>query len=220
MSDMTRAEREDLQRLIRQRERLLKSAAKERSAELLADFENQMGQEYSFNQDEVWKKAREAADREVKKAQTQIAARCVELGIPKRFAPDLTLGWWGRGENALKERRSELRKMAQTQIAAIEKRAITQIEMGSLEAQTELACAGLTSEAAKSFVDKLPAIADLMPMLSFAEVAGEAAPPVAEQLVSSNALRQRRHREKIAALRNGQQALHNGENTSGDCEAP
>jgi hypothetical protein len=207
MSDMTRAEREDLQRLIRQRERLLKSAAKERSAELLADFENQMGQEYSFNQDEVWKKAREPADREVKKAQTQIAARCVELGIPKRFAPDLTLGWWGRGENALKERRSELRKMAQTQ-------------MGSLEAQTELACAGLTSEAAKSFVDKLPAIADLMPMLSFAEVAGEAAPPVAEQLVSSNALRQRRHREKIAALRNGQQALHNGENTSGDCEAP
>ena len=33
---------EDLQRLIRQREKVQKSAAKLRSAELLADFENQM----------------------------------------------------------------------------------------------------------------------------------------------------------------------------------
>jgi len=40
---MTRGEREDLQRLIRQREKVLKSAAQQRSAELLADFENQMG---------------------------------------------------------------------------------------------------------------------------------------------------------------------------------
>ena len=44
---MTRAEREDLQRLVRQREKVLRSAAKQRSAELLADFENQMGSEYS-----------------------------------------------------------------------------------------------------------------------------------------------------------------------------
>jgi hypothetical protein len=46
-----------------------------------------------------------------------------------------------------------------------------------------------------------------MPALSFAEIAGEAEPPVAEQLVSPNALRQRRFREKQAALRNGGQAL-------------
>jgi hypothetical protein len=65
---MTRAEREDLQRLVRQREKVLKSAAKQRSAELLADFENQMGQEYSFDQDEIWKQAAEIAEREVAKA--------------------------------------------------------------------------------------------------------------------------------------------------------
>ena len=40
---MSKGEREDLQRLIRQREKVLTSAAKQRSAELLADFENQMG---------------------------------------------------------------------------------------------------------------------------------------------------------------------------------
>src|SRR5262245_35086050 len=50
---MTKGEREDLQRLIRPREKVLKSAAKQRSAELLADFENQMGSEFSFDDDAI-----------------------------------------------------------------------------------------------------------------------------------------------------------------------
>jgi hypothetical protein len=37
---MSMHEREDLQRLVRQREKVLKSAAKQRSAALIADFEN------------------------------------------------------------------------------------------------------------------------------------------------------------------------------------
>jgi hypothetical protein len=49
---MSKSEREDMQRLVRQREKVFKSTAKQRSAELLADFENQMGQECSFDQDE------------------------------------------------------------------------------------------------------------------------------------------------------------------------
>jgi arginyl-tRNA synthetase len=61
MNAISRSEREDLQCSVRQREKVLKSAAKQRSAELVADFENQMGQEYSFDQDEVWEKAREVA---------------------------------------------------------------------------------------------------------------------------------------------------------------
>ena len=35
---MTKGEREEFQRLVRQREKVLKSAAKQRSSELLADF--------------------------------------------------------------------------------------------------------------------------------------------------------------------------------------
>ena len=38
---MPKGEREDLQRLVRQREKVLKSAAEQRSSELIADFENQ-----------------------------------------------------------------------------------------------------------------------------------------------------------------------------------
>jgi hypothetical protein len=72
---ISKSEREDLQRLIRQREKVLKSAAQQRSAELLADFENQMGQEYAFDQDEIWKKAVKTVQPLVEKAQAQIASR-------------------------------------------------------------------------------------------------------------------------------------------------
>jgi hypothetical protein len=205
---MTKGEREDLQRLIRQREKVLKSAAKQRSAELLADFENQMGSEYAFDCDEVWERAVKTVEPLVRKAKAQIAARCQELGIPKMFAPDLELDWQHRNyHSTTKERQAELRTMATTQIEAIEAKAIVEIEMQSVAAQTEIATHGLTSSTAKTFLDHLPSIERLMPALSYAEIAGEADPPVVEQLVSPNALRQRRFREKQAALRNAPKAL-------------
>jgi hypothetical protein len=205
---MTKGEREDLQRLVRQREKVLKAAARQRSAELLADFENQMGQQYAFDQDEIWEQAAKAAEREVQKAQKLVAARCRELGIPDRFAPSLELEWHHRGyDNSVAKRRAELRTMAKSRIEAVERKATTDIEVNCLAAQEQIALAGLTTTAARLFIEKLPNIETLMPALSFAEIAGEAEPPVAEQLVSPNALRQRRFREKQAALRNGGQAL-------------
>ena len=202
MSTIGKSEREDLQRLIRQREKVLKSAARQRSAELLADFENQMGQEFAFDQDEVWEAAVKSVAPFVAQAKAKIEQRCRELGIPKMFAPDLNVGWNARGySNSVEKRRRELRTMAETRIAAIEADAIVKIEMSCLEAQTQLAVSGLTSDAARSFVESIPRIETLMPSLSFEAIAGEADPPVAEQLVSSNALRQQRYRERQRALK-------------------
>jgi hypothetical protein len=198
---MTKGEREDLHRLIRQREKVMKSAAKHRSAELLDDFENQMGQQFSFDQDEVWKQATKVAEREVEKAQRLLAARCRELGIPEHFAPSLDLHWFSRGENAVKGRRQELRKMAETRIEAIERKAITDIELSCLQAQERIAIAGLSSDAAKLFIKQLPDIQTLMPRLSLTEIAGDSEPPAAEQLISPNALRQRRFRERQKQLK-------------------
>jgi hypothetical protein len=201
---MSQSECENLQRLIRQREKVLKSAAQQRSAELLADFENQMGQEYAFDQDEVWKKAVETVKPLVAKARAQITNRCRELGIPDQFAPSVNLSWSARGYgNSIEKRKRELRTMATTRIEAIERKAVTEIEMSCLGAREQIALAGLTSDAARLFIEKLPGIETLMPRLSFAEVAGEAEPPIAEQVVSSNALRQRRYRERQALRRNG-----------------
>jgi hypothetical protein len=193
---MNKGEREALQVLIRQRERVLKSAAKQRSSELLADFENQLGSIYSYDNDATWAEAARLAKQEVAKAQTKIAARAAELGIPKDFAPKLSAEWYGRGANAVKQRRTELRVMAKTRIAAIEAKAIVEIEMQSVEAQTQIAQSGLTSEAASQFLERLRPVEELMPTLSFEEVAGKAETPIAEQLTSPGALRQRRFRER------------------------
>ena len=72
-----------------------------------------------------------------------------------------------------------------------------------MEAQTQIAVAGLTSEAARAFLASLPCVESLMPALCYRELAGEADPPIVEQLITPNALRQRRFRERQKALHNG-----------------
>ena len=204
VSPMTKGEREDLQRLVRQREKVLKSTAKLRSSELLAEFENQLASDYAFDNDDIWAEAVRAANVEVEKAQKRVAARCRELGIPDRFAPSLELSWSHRGyDNSVKSRRAELQNVAAKQVEALERKAIVEIEQASVEAQTELAVSGLGSEAALDFAKRLPSVASLMPQLSYQEIAGEANPPLIEQLVTPNALRQRRFRERQQALRDG-----------------
>jgi hypothetical protein len=221
MIAMTRAEREDLRRLIQQRERVLKSAAKQRSAELLADFENQIASEYAFDNDAVWEEAAKAADQAIRKAKSQIATRCSELRIPEDFGPTLELEWRHRGcDNLLDRRKAELRKVATSRIEAMEKKAIVEIEMQSLNAQ-KVAASGLTSAAAQSFIAQLPSVEELMPRLIYSEVSSETEPPISEQLVSPNALRQRRFRERQAALRNANQALQSASrNAQGNAEHP
>ena len=115
----------------------------------------------------------------------------------------LIIGWHHRGyDNLVDKRKAELRRIATTRIQAIEQKAVTDIEVGCLKAQEQIALAGLTSEAARGFIEALASIESLMPALSYSEIAGEADPPVVEQLVSPNALRQQRYRQRLALRRN------------------
>ena len=116
----------------------------------------------------------------------------------------------------LEKRRKELRHVAQARVAAIEQGAVVKIEIASIEVLTEIATSGLESDAARAFVAKLPTVESLMPALSYKEIAGEADPPVIEQLVSPNALRQRRFREKQKVLRNAQNVTPEASRNAGD----
>jgi hypothetical protein len=166
---MTKAERDDLQRLIRRREGVLKSAAEQRSAELLADFEQQLASIYSYDQDEVWAKAYQAAEAATAQAQAAIARRCEKLGIPAKFAPSVGITWQGRGQNAVAWRQNELRRVAKSRIAAIEKAARVKIELQSVDLQSQVIANGLTG-AARAFLDTMPAIDTMMPALDVAKV--------------------------------------------------
>ena len=170
---MTARERGDLAKLVRQRARLERAGAAQRKAELLADVERQLAAIYSYDEDDTWKKAAEAAKAEVRAAKEKISARCKELGIPKEFAPRLSIGWYGRGENGVASRRAELRKVAKTRLDAMEKAAQTEIERASVDAQTQLIADGLTSDAAKDFLEALPSATALMPELDATALLGK-----------------------------------------------
>ena len=79
-------------------------------------------------------------------------------------------GLSGRGETGTKARREELRKVAMTRIAALEAEAVTRIETKALEASTRLLATGLTTEAAQEYLDSLPKVEDMMPVLVISEV--------------------------------------------------
>jgi hypothetical protein len=167
---MQRREREDLEKMSRDRERLAKAAADARAAELKANFEEQMAAQYSWDQDPVWKEAHALAAKATNEAEAAIKAQCAKLGIPPEFAPGLSLGWHGRGENAIKERRSEMRKVAYTRIESMVKDAKTKIGLACCEYRVKLMSGSLQSEEAKAFLESMPTVADLMPKLSLPKI--------------------------------------------------
>jgi hypothetical protein len=149
---MTKGERTELLSLIKKREKVMKTMAAERSAEMLAEFESQAAKIYAFNDDAVWAKAKEEAAAAVSAAQAAVAERCAALGIPREFAPSLEMSWHGRGENAFAWRMTELRGAAKSRIAALEAEAVSRIERMGLEAQSQLLAHGIETEAAYAFL--------------------------------------------------------------------
>lgn len=167
---MTKAERDDLVRLVKQRERVAKTAAEQRSAAMLAEFEAKISAVHSFNSNEVWSAATKAAIDAAKEANEKIAAEAERLGIPEEFRPSLSFHWQRRGENEYNQRRDELRRVAKAEIDAMEKLARVQIESQSVAAQTEIIANGLSSEAAVAFLNSLPAIESMMPELDVSAI--------------------------------------------------
>lgn len=167
---MTKGERTELGQLIRKQERVMKAAAAERSAKLMAEFEQQMDETFSFNDDAIWKQSVEAAKEIMAEANRCIAGRSAELGIPAEFAPSLSFWWNEKGQNAVKSRREELRRIAKRKIEAMETEAKTRIESMSLSAQTEVITHGMKSEAARTFLERMPSLDSLMPRVSQADI--------------------------------------------------
>ena len=166
---MTAREREELAKLTRRREAVAKTTAKQRSAELLADVEQSLAAQFKADA-AVWREITSAAAEAVAEADAKIAALCKDGGVPESFRPGLNLQWHSRGENASKERRNELRKVASTRIEALQQAAFAEIERRSVEIQTAILAGGLESEDAKAFLESMPQPAQLMPSIDVREL--------------------------------------------------
>jgi hypothetical protein len=68
----------------RARTKARKEDAEAYAAHLIAEFERQLAKEFSFDEDAIWKAAAKSVEAAVEDARRVIAARCAELGIPRR----------------------------------------------------------------------------------------------------------------------------------------
>lgn len=167
---MTRSDRDTLIKIARQRERVAKTEAKERAAQLSAEFEMQLDTSYRYDENEIWDAAHEAAEKAVEEAQKLVAKECARLGIPEVFAPSIRMGWSGEGRQSSKKERIEMRRVASAQIELMTKQACTAIERRSLETQEKIMVGGLTTQDARLFLENMPSVDALMPALSVEKV--------------------------------------------------
>jgi hypothetical protein len=165
---ISRSERDSLLQVVRLRARVAKDQVVAFAAKLKADFEKQLDAHYPWDTDETWAAMAKFMEKAKQEAQAKVAARNRELGIPDCAAPSIAWGWRDQNQQATKERRTELRRLAATQIDAMIKAARSKVDEASLAIQTELHASGLTSDAAKAFLESMPTPEALMPSVDIA----------------------------------------------------
>jgi hypothetical protein len=161
---MTPREITTLVRLARQHLDLAKRRRKQLAAERKADVERQLATIFR-DDDQRWAAIVARAHDVVRQAEADIQAILDAEGVAKEFRPSLGLSWRGRGWNEDATRRAELRRVAYARIEADGQAARLEIDRSALDVQTELLADGLTSVAARAFLDAMPTPDALMPRI-------------------------------------------------------
>ncbi len=118
---ISREERADLLRVVRNNEKISIQKAKLHSAAILAEFERQISAKYPVNHP-AWRSVTDAVEKAAALANAKIADECEKLGIVREFAPRVQCDWSDRGENAYAERRAELRIAAKAAVKEMEEK--------------------------------------------------------------------------------------------------
>lgn len=167
---MTKSEETNLLRLGRLNKDGAIAAQKERTKTALAEFEMRLASQFSYDQRQAWADLVASAKAHTAALDQQLAADCRRLGIPESFRPEIAFHWYGRGENASKERRAELRRVAVTRLAALEAAAVARIEDGYRRFQTSVLSAAIDSNEARQLLADLPTAEQLLPALDYQSV--------------------------------------------------
>ena len=88
---LSRNETHDLGMIIKDRAKVLRAHAEEQAAACLADFEKNCRPSMPGIRTRLGSKAAEQAEAAAAAAQEIVAERCAELGIPKTFAPSISV---------------------------------------------------------------------------------------------------------------------------------
>ena len=172
---LTRDDRIELENMVKLRTKVAKGDVDTRMAYLRAEFEQEMATIYKAK-DERWRHVVEAAAEAAERANAEIQKICEDNNIPQDSRPSMSNPlWFGRGENASKERRAELRKVAETRLDAMAKQAKGQIDRDDAMLRLQITAMSVTTQQAMAFLEALPSIEQLMRALDVQEL--EAAVP-------------------------------------------
>jgi hypothetical protein len=106
---MTKDERHEIMRVLRNNEKVAIQGVEFRGAHLKAEFERQISAEYPVNHP-AWAAATKAGEKAVAEANKIIATECKKLGVVETFAPRLVVQW---GRAGRKHVQGETRRTAQ-----------------------------------------------------------------------------------------------------------
>jgi hypothetical protein len=172
---ISKSERDELAKLVRARVRAAKHDVAQREAELVADTEEQLSAIFE-PLDDAWAHLTKEAQERVREWDEEIAQLCRDRGVRDSFRPKLSLSWQGRGENADKHRRAELRSLAHARIDAAGRAAIAAIERSAADTLEQLFLSGAPTEEARGFLQAMPTVQTLMPPVSVGELESQRAP--------------------------------------------
>jgi hypothetical protein len=202
-SPMTNADRQALIRIARARAKQAEREVDARKAFLIAEAVNDATAEYTA-QDELWADAVAIAEEAAAKANAQIQARCVELGIPAKQAPRLQLAWSSRSSDyGDSRRRAELLKLAEKRADAIAREAKAALHANALDYEERLIIGGLQTDEAKALAESVPTVEQLMPKLNIEDLGVKRWQPpedAATQLTTPLTPAQRRRRQIRRAI--------------------
>jgi hypothetical protein len=174
---MLKSERETLLKLTREREKLAKNQTDVWAVQREAQFECQLAAVYSWDSNATWNALHEKAEATVRELNKEIAKDFRDKGRPLQFAPSCYVHWMGRGMNACKEYRNELRRAFRIKNEKDTAQAKLKVQQTSLEIRTKLMTDALESAEAKAFLEAMPTPEQLMPAVSVEDVRRMIAPP-------------------------------------------
>lgn len=165
---MTKADRQQLQTLIRRRFRVLRSDIEQRQAELLADMETQISQRYA-DDDQTWKAARHEVHEAILEAN-----RRVNDAWRRAIGDDHEEADYVRMIGVPPQRTAaERHQLRRTAIARIDEQvhdAKLKLERQEVELLERLLVGGLESDEARAFLDTIPTVGELVPASRLAEL--------------------------------------------------
>jgi hypothetical protein len=166
---MTASERADLARVVRMRSKIAREDLQAAAAKQLAVAEAQLSRVYDARE-KYWADLTKVAQEKLQQLDDELARRCHELGIPPQFRPKLEASWYGRGENANKYRRAELRLVAKARIDAALRIAESKLVRHETELLEQIVRHALTTDAAKTFLDAMPTAEALLPTIDVSDL--------------------------------------------------